>query len=258
MNQVSLNDLNIMYHSQIVYDDFILPIKIDIKDIKEDDYLLAFSLMNKYKIKEIKPQEKDESDLDNIKIVKFSDNELTLSYQVLEYQSEIDFLDQNKRINYCIKFLNTTDKLFKNNTQTLLEYLEVETMLEWLKITGMSDTFYNELYITVSYWIDIIVKELHMQTESALLLDDKDGKSINHNISKLQLCYEKRDLHYFSENENIRCYEKLSYREQHLMDSYNTKMYYIDIANNKEAREQIEKSKEKANSNRKSSNRGKY
>ena len=62
-------------------------------------------------------------------------------------------------------------------------------------------------------------------------------------MARLKICYETMSMDYFKENTNVKAYEELSYREQHLMQSYSTKMYYIESSINKETRQAFEETK---------------
>jgi len=241
--EVSLQDLNSVYHTQIDYDGFPLPIKIDIANVTSEDYMLAFSFTNQYKLKVVETQIKEENELDNIKLINIEDDKLTLSYEKLHYSYELDVLEQDKRLNYVMKFINITDKLFEENTKNLLEYLECEDIKTWLFSTGFNDEIYTELYRTISYWVEIMIVEFHANTKVALLLHNEEGKKINYNLARLKSCYETMGMYYFKENSDIKCFEELSYREQHLMQSYATKMNYIEIAINKDNKKTFEETK---------------
>ena len=239
---VSLSDLNIVYHSQIKFDTFMLPIKIDMANIYEQDYILSFSYVNQYKTDKVEPQVKEKNELDDMQTVYINDDEIKLSYEPLEYQNEIDTLKENEKLEYCLKFINTTDKLFDDNTKNLLEYLETDNIKDWLFDRGFNDIFYSELYKSVSYWIDLATTEYTEKVKDALLLREKDkkGKEMNYTLSKLRTCYEIMNMYYFKENEGVQTFDNLSYREQHLVNSFTTKMNYIDTAINEDARKQME------------------
>jgi len=254
-NDTSLNDLNIVYHSQIKFDNFTLPLKIDIANITELDYILAFSITNSYKLNPVDAQPKNINELDNIKTVYFEEDNMTLSYERLEYQYEIDVIEEDRKINYCTKFINCDDLLFDNGNKNLLQYLQVDTIKDWLFENGFDDMFYSELYRIVSHWVDMITTEFTANVKKALLLDNKDGIEMNYSLAKLRTCYESMHMYYFDENKDVNSFEKLSYREQHLMQSFATKMNYIDIAINKDAKKQIE---DKRNDNQPNSKRKRF
>ena len=155
-NDTSLNDLNIVYHSQIKFDNFTLPLKIDIADITELDYILAFSMTNQYKLKSAEVQQQQTSELDNIKTVYFNEDEITLSYERLEYQYELDVMEEDRKIDFCVKFINVDDPLFDNGTKNLLQYLDVKNIKDWLFKKGFSDIFYSELNRDVCHSVDMI------------------------------------------------------------------------------------------------------
>jgi len=241
-NEVSLSDLNIIYHSQIKFDDITLPLKIDIANITEYDYILSVSAMNQYKLDVMEQQPKEHNELDDIKIIKLENDIFTMSYKTLDHQFDLDILEEDTKIDYCIKFINTTDKLFDDNTKNLLEYFQTENIKEVLFEKGFGDVFYFELYTTVSYWVDMILKEFTDKVKFALLLDanNKNGTEMNHSLSRLKSCYDNMTMKFFKENAGVTVFESLSYREQHLIQSYFTKMNYIDIAINKDAKKQME------------------
>lgn len=241
-NEVSLSDLNIVYHSEIDFDGTILPLKIDISEIYERDYILAFSFANQFKMDKVEQQQKEHNELDDIKIIKIDEDEIRLSYKPLTYQHELDFLKENEKLDYCVKYINTSDKIFEDGTKTLLECLEINDIKVWLLSKGLDEFFYAELYKTVSYWIDMITTEYTAKVKDALLLKEKDknGTEMNYTLSKLRTCYETLNIYYFKENEGIQTFDNLSYREQHLVNSFTTKMNYIDIAINKDAKKQME------------------
>lgn len=253
-SDLSLSDLNIVYHSQIPFDELMIPLKIDIAKILEFDFILAHTFANQYKINPIEPQIKELNELDNIKIIHIQGDDLTLSYEALHYKYELELLSEDKRVDYCIKYINTSDKLFDDNTKNLLEYLETDNLRQWLFDRGWDDVFYSELYSTVSYWVDMILKEYVDTVKIVMLLDykNKDGVVMNSSILTLKACYESMSMRYFKENKDIKCYEELSYREIHLMQSYYTKMNYIDIAINKDAKKQMEERKNTTPSKHKS------
>jgi len=257
-NETTLDDLDFLYHTEISFDDFIIPIKINIEDITESDYIQAVSVMNDYKTKRIEPQIKEHNDLADIKIVDINNGKITLSYQKLYYEEDIEFLKQQERMKYCFKFINIEDKLFEDNTKNLLEYLECEDIVEWLNERGMTEEFYTKLYLITSYWIDVMVTELHANTKVALLLTNKKGTDMNYSLSKLTSCYKNANMHYFTENRDVKTYRDISYREQHLRQSYDTKMNYIEIAINEKTKSEIDKAKTNSSKAHKSSGRGKF
>jgi len=111
-SETSLSDLNIVYHSQILFDNVMLPLRIDIADITEIDYILAFSLTNPYKIKAVEQQLKEYNELEDIKTIYLTGDEMQMSYEQLQHQYELDVIEEDKKLDYCMKFINTTDKLF--------------------------------------------------------------------------------------------------------------------------------------------------
>ena len=241
-DEVSLSDLNLVYHSEIKFDTIVLPLKMDISKIYEMDYILAFSFANQLKVDKVEQQTKEHNELDDIKIVSLEQDSLELSYKPLSYQYEIDNLIEQEKLDYCLKFINTEDRLFEDNTKTLLEHIGTNNIKTWLLDKGMDGVFYIELYKTVSYWIDMITTEYTAKVKDALLLKEKDknGTEMNYTLSKLRTCYETLNIYYFKENEGIQTFDNLSYREQHLVNSFTTKMNYIDIAINKDAKKQME------------------
>lgn len=251
--EVSLADLNMAHDSEFDYDGFIIPLSINISKISSEDYAIAYSFLNKYKKKSVESVSKEHNRLDDIHICEFEDDTLTLSYKTLEYQYDIDILEEDKKMDYIFKFINTSDKLFNNNKETLLEYLQITDIKTWLLETGFTDELFLHLFKTISYWIDVLISAFHSQVDAALLINDKNGKSINYNLARLKICYETMAIYYFKENSDIKCYEELSYREQHLMQSYATKMYYIESAINKETRQSFEESKNSSKTKPKSS-----
>jgi len=239
-NEISLYELDIVYHSEIEYDNFTLPIKIDIKDITDNDYAFAFSIMNNFKKNKLEPKEREHNQLDDMKHFEIINNTIHLKYEELKHQDVLDNIEFNKKMKYVCKFINTTDKLYSNNTKNLLEFVDHNDLISFFTLTSMSESFFNKIYTTISFWIDLAIYEFHLKVKSALLLNDEDGTVMNTSISKLKTCYDTLKIHYFPENEDVKCFVKLSYREQHLINSYNTKMHYIDRAINNKNKSEID------------------
>lgn len=254
-NEYHLSDLDIIYYSEIKFDTFILPLKFDIANIKEEDVLISMSFMNQFKKDKIKPQDEDKSELDNMKIVEINSNVITLSYKELEYKYEFEELDRIKKIKYCIKFIDTESKLFDNNNSNLLEYLKTDNMYDFLMKYGLNEHFFLNLYSTTSYWLDLMVSELNIIISSALKMKDEKGTDINYAIAKLKGCYDM-NMKFFRENEGVSSFQNLSYREQILKQNYENKMHTLENNINENARKEAEKSrKDKPQSNRRKSSK---
>jgi ribonucleotide reductase beta subunit family protein with ferritin-like domain len=187
-------------------------------------------------------QAKEYHKLDDIKKVKIDPESITLLYDRLKHQYELDVIEEDKKINFCMKFINTQDKLYHNGTKNLLEYLNTPNIKDWLFSHGFNEDFYANIYITISFWVDMITTEYTGNVKSVLMLreDQKNTTDMNYPLNKLRSCYETLKMYYFEENKDVKSFDKLSYREQHLIQSYATKMNYIDVAINKNAKKQIE------------------
>jgi len=253
----SLYDLQIVRHSQFKYGDITLPLKIDLKDVTEMDYICAVSLMNEYKIDKIDKADLDKSELEDINVINICSEKIDVSYEILEHSQEIDYWEFEDKFDMLTKFINTTDKLFYG--KTFLEYYKVKSAKEFLYEIDIGEEFFNKLSHAIYFWVDEIIADFRNKVMLVLNLVNKKDTSLNISMQKLKACYDQLKIYYFKENTNGMSYEELSLREQHLILSYNTKMYNIEEeTNNKHKKQMSDSTPKQPNKRLGSSSRGKY
>ena len=242
---LSLNDLNIIKHTEIkLNDDFILPVKIDISKVCYDEVNIAtFNMLKLYDKKRYDKITKDSSQVKlNVNKIELKDNNLYFDISDLTYDKELNQVRIEHLLKSYLKHINIEDKLFEG--KNLLEFLECENIYDYLIENELSNREFVIIQNNICFWIDYVSKEINKKVNTLLELDDEKGTYYNQAMIELQIAYEYGKGIYFQENINKACNE-WSYREKLLSKAYFTKKYLIDKAANDEIKNSMKSSKTK-------------
>lgn len=201
MSMRSLNNLDIKIESEVTISDIIIPIKIDMGDITDTDYLIAISLVDSLK---------KESNMINLDPM-FDFNKIDLKGEnIILDNTELQY-KSNKNENFFNKFINS-------------EFVDGDIH----DIDGISQEDLLRFKLIIAIWIDLMFYEYNKIIKELLELENEEQINYNSTMTILQACYEYNSNVYFEENIGL-SFSQYSKREKILFQSYLTKNNMINL-----------------------------
>ena len=228
---LSLSRLERVIYSEVDLGDFYLPLKIDLKDIQEEDYAIAIITMD-YLKKKSNIVRSDKKERIKCTSVNFDDKgNISFNITPLHYQHTLESIYDDEMIIRLGKFINTQDKLFilKGEKVNFLEYFNIDSFFDFVKQTKMPKSIFLKIQRSICYWIEVLVLDFREKIKEVLEINDKESMNYNQPLLELQITYEHIGSCYYEENMN-KPPSQWSLREKDLSQSYFTKKTMIDNA----------------------------